>query len=706
MGRAARRKQLDTPPAAPAGAARRVPAAPRAGLPPRLRAWLGPLCIVAVGWALYANSFTVPFLFDDYFEIEANPTVQELQPLSSYLTRSRGLTALTFALNVRQGGASVWGFHLVNVVIHLVNALLVYALVLRTLTLPVFEGRYAPRARVLATLVALVFTAHPLQTMAASYIVQRAESLASFFYLVTLLCATAALSGGGAARRGGLALAALLAAVLGVVSKEIVATVPLAVALYWLCFLRGEGRIAWTRWALLLAPLALPVAFGLVLARDYLLPAAPESDPLAGPRSWLFIPTAGFQVEGIGSWQYLVTQFGVVVWYLRLFALPVGQVFDYGWPFAAGIWRADVLLPAALLLALLAVAVVAYRRYRLATFCLGWLFITLAPSSSIIPLRDAAFEHRMYLPIVGLAWLIIVGGHDLLGRLARRRGQSPAGWWRLAAGAAALWIALLGAATIARNAVLADPLALAEDNAAKAPNHWRPRYALGEALLANKRPDEAIAALEEAVRLNPDQGAARVTLGSLYIQRRRFDDGERVLEPALWMMEESIVAAAAQNLAVIHQARGELDRAEDLLLRAVELKPQWTSAQRQLAGVYARKEFWLPAARYYNDALRANPRLRDRFGAPAAIANYEAARQLSNEGRTEAALALLREALDYDPGLVRARRYYAYVLSRAGDFAAVLANLDQADRAQGADAWSGESRARAEQGLLLYPPPP
>ena len=702
MGRAARRKS-DLPPS-PAAPARRA-AAPSAGMPPWLGAALGPLLIVAVVWAVYANSFAIPFIFDDYFEIEANPTVQELQPIGSYLTRSRGLTALTFALNVRQSGADVWGFHFVNVAIHLANALLVYLLVLRTLRLPFFAGRYAPRARVLATLVALVFAVHPLQTMAASYIVQRAESLASFFYLVTLLCATSALAGGDLARRAGLVAVAGLAAVLGVVSKEIVATVPVAVALYWFCFLSGERRIPWTRWLLLLALLALPVGYGLLLARDYLMPAMQDADPLAGPRSWLFIPTAGFSVEGIGSWQYLITQFGVIVWYLRLFALPTGQVFDYGWPFADTIWRADVLLPAGLLLAVLGVAVATYRRYRLATFCLGWMFLTLAPSSSIIPLRDAAFEHRMYLPIIGLAWLVVCGGHDLLGWLARRQGRPAAGWWRIGAAVAGVWIALLGLTTIGRNAVLADPFALAEDNAAKAPGHWRAQYQLGEALLKRQRPDEAMTAFEEAIRLNPNQGSARVTLGSLYLQRRRYDDAERVLEPATFLMEESVVAAAAQNLAVVYQARGDLDRAEELLLRAIDLKPQWSSAQRQLAGVYHRKEFWLPAARYYNDAVKLNPKLRAQVGPQAAVANYEAARQLSNEGRTEAALTLLSQALEYDPGMTRARRYYAYVLSRAGDFPAAIAALDRADREQGADAWSSESRARAAQGLLFYPPP-
>ncbi|MFN8641591.1 MAG: hypothetical protein U0802_08040 [Candidatus Binatia bacterium] len=170
----------------------------------------------------------------------------------------------------------------------------------------------------------------------------------------------------------------------------------------------------------------------------------------------MFIPTAGFRVEGIGPWQYLITQFGVISWYLRLFLLPVGQVFDYGWPFAESFWRAEVLLPLAFLLAVVAAAVWAFPRYRLATFCIAWVFVTLAPTSSLLPLKDAAFEHRMYLPVIGLAWLLVVGGHDLLTALAPRTGRAPAALRRAGAMALGAWLALLGLATVHRNTVFAD----------------------------------------------------------------------------------------------------------------------------------------------------------------------------------------------------------------------------------------------------------
>lgn len=710
MGRAARRKQGEAPaatkPAAGAAPAPRRAAAPAAELPRWLPAVLGPACIVVLGWLLYANSFAIPFLFDDYFEIETNPTVKALQPLLSYLTRLRGLTALTFALNVRQGGYDVWGFHFVNVALHLANALLVYGLVLWTLRLPFFAGRYVPRARLLATLVALVFVAHPLQTMAASYLSQRAEVLGSFLYLTTLLCAVHGFTAHGP-RRAVLFGGALLAAVLGMVSKEIVATAPVAVALYWYCFLRGRGGApsSWWRRLLLVVLLALPVAFGLVLARAYLFPAATPG-PEAGPRAWLFIPTAGFRVEGIGPWQYLITQFGVITWYLRLFLVPAGQVFDYGWPFADGVWRADVLLPLVVLLAIVTAAVLAFRRYRLATFCIAWVFVTLAPTSSILPLKDAAFEHRMYLPVAGLAWLLVVGGADLLALLAARSGQAPRSLWRAGAIALGVWIALLGLATVQRNRVFADPALFVEDNAAKAPRHWRAQYQLGELRLKRGQQDGAIAAFEEAVRLNPDQGSARIALGGIYIKQKRYDDAERVLEPATHLMEESVVAAALQNIAIVYQARDDVPRATAALERTVQLKPQWTVAQRQLAALYARQNRFVLAAKLYDDVLRANPRLREQLAGPASVANFKGGVQLTGEDKRAEALKLLERALELDPTLWRARGYIAYVSVRDGKWPRAVAEVERISREQPNDPWVAETLPRVKDGLPIVPPPP
>ncbi len=109
---------------------------------PAVPPWLGLALIVAVAILLFANSFTIPFLFDDLFEITGNPTVTAIEPPLSYVSRLRGIPALSIALNCRWGGFDVWGDHAVNLAVHALNGLLVYALVLGTLRLLVFAGRY------------------------------------------------------------------------------------------------------------------------------------------------------------------------------------------------------------------------------------------------------------------------------------------------------------------------------------------------------------------------------------------------------------------------------------------------------------------------------------------------------------------------------------------------------------------------------------
>jgi tetratricopeptide (TPR) repeat protein len=311
----------------------------------------------------------------------------------------------------------------------------------------------------------------------------------------------------------------------------------------------------------------------------------------------------------------------------------------------------------------------------------------------------------MYLPIIGLAWLVVVGGADLLAALAARSGQAPRTLWRGAAVAAGVWIAALGVATMQRNEVFADGFRFAEDNARKAPQNWRAQYQLGEALRRRSQADDAIVAYEDAIRLNPNQGSARIALGSLYLQRRRYDDAERVLEPAAQQPEESVVAAAEQNLAVVYQTRGDLDRAEKALLRSLALKPQWTSAQRQLAGVYSRKELWLLAARSYADAMRTDPRLRSQLAGPASIASFKAGVQLADARRFPRALEFFNQALDYDPTLWRARGYIAYVAVVEGDWTRAAAELEYIQRRHPGDPWTEDALERVRNGLPIVPPP-
>jgi protein O-mannosyl-transferase len=662
--------------------------------------WLPPVLLVAAGALIYANSFAIPFLFDDHFEIVANPLVRQFQSPLSYLTESRGLSDLSFAINYALGGYQVWGYHLVNVAVHLCNAVLVYALALLTMRLPFFAARYRERERWLALLAAGIFLAHPLQTMAASYIVQRSESLATFFYLATVLLFVGANSAAGSGARTGLFGAAVVTGVLGVLSKQTAATLPATLFLYHFCFLRQTGQVRQRRWVLA-ALLVLPLAYALYLSRNVFWWSAPSGVPTA----WFFLPSAGFGMKGTTPAHYLFTQFGVIVWYLRLYLLPTRQCFDYGWPLVDSFWRLDVVLPLLLLLSLAFAALLAYRRYRLATFCLGWFFITLAPTSSILPLRDAAFEHRMYLPIVGLAILTVVGGYDAARALARRAGIDPGHAVAAAGVVAGLWLAFLGGLTVARNDVYADPLRLAADSSAKAPEHWRPRNELGTLLLERGRIAEAKKALEEAVRLGPDEGPPRVQLAQLYFREGRLTEAEKLLVPVIDSPEESVAAAAYRQLGYIYAAQKQFDFAATAFGESAHLKPQWVSTHLELAHIYTRKGYWGDASREYETALRLKPTLGPRVELAAAEVAHLAGVQLYERRLFKAAARSFQQAIEHRPDYAPSHHYLALAEAHRGDWQAAENEIAAAVRLAPDDALVRQNASAIAARQALTDPP-
>jgi len=686
MGKARRLKQ-DRRALEPAAVAQRAPAQPR--VPAARASWrspaplvsLGPpLLIILVGCAVYANSFAVPFIFDDQIEIINNPNIQQLHGPYFYLGQSRGVLLLSLAANYAWGGLQTRGFHLVNLLIHLTNGLLVYALVLVTLRLPFFGQRYARAARWLALVVSLVFITHPLETMAVTYVIQRAESIASMFYLAGLLLYVQGATATGTRRQwlayGGAAVAGLL----GVLTKEIVVTLPIMIMLYHVCFLAGrpvaQRRRIWPVYALLLAA----VGYTVFLSWRYLIPAPPPDPNRILPRNSFDILTAGFALEGVTAWQYLLTQFGVLLVYVRLFFLPTHLVFDHGWPFVDSPWRIDVIVPFVVLVALVAGAVAAFRRYRLATFCIGWFFILLAPSSSFIPLKDAYFEHRMYLAVAGLAWLVVVGSYDALGWAAARWGLQQAIVWRGAAVAAAVWIVALGALAIARNRIYADPLTLAADSAAKAPYHWRAKYDLGNELRKRNRTEEAIAAFKESIEDDPKQGPPRIHLGILYLQQGKLDEAESVLQPATGAPEVSVMAAAHRTLGFVYESQENWGQAARSFSIASALMPDWAMVRKHLARTYVKTRQWKDAITQYEEAMRLNADMAKSLRSEVAEPFMRLGMQAYLRAQAHEAVRLFQGAVRYRPNYGEAHHYLALTYAGLGESDQAIAEINIAAR--------------------------
>ncbi len=451
------------------------------------------LLVVAATTAAYLPALDGAFLLDD-LALLTDPLV--LRPLDqgagAWLAAPRPVTLLTFAANHAAVGLDPRGWHLTSLAVHLGAAALAFLLARATLAR---AGLARPAWPALAA--AALFALHPLQSEAVAYLAQRSEALASGLWLGALLLLLARDEAAGPRRHALLAGAALVH-LLALGSKPIAATLPAAWLLHAALLPRPEeaGDPWWRRVARRL-PAALPLLALSALA------AARGVASVAGSRH------AGYDLPGLPLGDWLATQLRVVPAYLGLLLWPVGQCGDWMVVPSRSFAEPAVLAGAALLAGLVAVALALGRAglrgggdgaaaRRVAAFGLLLFLLALAPSSSLVPLRDPMAEHRAYLALLGPALALAAGAAALVRRVAGARAPLAGG----ALVAAAL--AILAPLTAARAAAWTTPLAFWSDAARQAGGKGRVQLNLGYALYRAGRPAEALEAFRRAVPLLGD----------------------------------------------------------------------------------------------------------------------------------------------------------------------------------------------------------
>lgn len=507
---------------------------------------VGPLLILILGTLAYANSFGVPFVLDDAESITNNEVIRQLGNFapggSGYdFSPRRWFGYLSFAVNYHFGGLEVAGYHLFNLAIHLLTGLLVYALALLTFRTPQLKNSaLAPQAGTAAALAGLLFVVHPVQTQAVTYLVQRLTSLCTLLYLLAIVLYAwgrliadqrlqqagtgKSLAGESRWQASLLLLGSVVAAVLAMKTKEIAFTLPIAALLYEICFFRGEPK----RRLLMLLPLlcTLPIIPLLVFG---------TGDGISGED--LTAGSGGRVQSDLPRLHYLFTQFRVIVTYLRLLVLPVNQNLDYDYPVFSSFFAVPVLLSFLLLTALLLLALYLYGfkneesgkggESRLAAFGIFWFFLALSIESSIIPIIDVIFEHRLYLPSVGLALSA--------GVLVLQAGRKSSAYFQgnIPITVATVFILALTLATWQRNQVWQDPVTLWADVVSKSPDKVRALYNYGCYLPDAGRAEEAVQVLTRVVTLDPKHGDGWHNLGKSYLVLNRVGDALPALKEAV-----------------------------------------------------------------------------------------------------------------------------------------------------------------------------
>jgi len=636
--------------------------------------------VILVGAAalVYANALRGPFIYDDSMSIVSNEHVRTLALPDALFserenpTAGRPLLNLSFAINYAVGGLDPVGYRVINLALHAACGLLIFALASRTLA-----------SADIGFAVALLWIVHPLNSEVVDYVTQRSESLMALFYLLTLYASVRALD---PTRRGVWTVTAIVSCLAGMGCKESMATAPLVVLLYDRAFIFDSWRSAFRGRRWLYAGLA---ASWIVLAA--LL--------WSGPR----VHSAGFG-SGVSPWTYLLNQTVMIVRYLRLAVWPTSLVVNYGWP--QRLTLTDVLPDAAVVVALLVATLAVARRSPRLAFAGAWLFVILAPTSSIVPIAtEVGAERRMYLPLVAVVALATV----VASRVATRLRAPAAATIGLLCGVALA----LGAGTVQRNreyestarlaqtvderwptpvsdALVAYELgqqghreeALVRLRRSAAGGYSTAWFNLGGMLLTGGQLDEGIAALQRFLQEAPLEVAAvqtRVLLGRALLSKGDVSHAIAELEQARSMDPGNIDALSVLNDAQL--AARQFDQAAAGYQAYLAHRPTDLAATlnlgialaesgrvREAAAAFVRaRDLDSRDPRPYKDlaslALNANDVPNGvRFASQAvAVAPHDAqahdllARGLAANGELRRAVAELEQAIAIDPAFAQAR---------------------------------------------------
>jgi tetratricopeptide (TPR) repeat protein len=574
------------------------------------------LVLICAGALAYSNSLSGPFIIDDGVTIVDNPHIRQLWPLSRALVTDRESTVagrplvnLSFAINYAVGGLDVGGYHLVNLVLHVLCALLLFGVVRRTLVLPSLH--LADRSTPIALATALLWLVHPLNTEAVDYVTQRTELMMGVCYLLTLY---AAIRAHDSSRSSWWLVLAVVACGLGMACKESMVTAPVVVSLYDRIFHEGTRRSRWR--------------FHAALAATWLVLVALS---WSGPR----IHSAGLSA-GVGVWTYLLNQAVMIVRYLRLTLWPADLVLTYGYP--RPLTLGNVLPAAMLVVALLGVTVVLLRLAPRVGFLGAWFFVTLAPTSSIVPIAtEVGAERRMYLPLMALVLLGVLALDWLtrqLPALTARPRREPVVWLVIVATLATG----CGLATRSRNQEYRSGLTMARTVLERWPTGYAHLLLATEMITAGDH-QSALGQLRQAVA---DAPRAEYALGEELMQAGEWDAALDHLQAFVRKEPALLEVVSARNLiGRILLRRGDFDAAAEQFRLVLQMSPVFSEAHRHLADALVAAQLFPDAVSEYQAYLIDHPR------DAGALRNLGVAFQ--KIGRGAEAIVAFRQALSVDP---------------------------------------------------------
>jgi protein O-mannosyl-transferase len=527
---------------------------------------------------VYGNTILNSFHFDDIPSILEKPWIRGWDKIPQFIFSvfQRPLVILSFNLNYSISEFEVWSYHIINIFFHILASLLVLNFVQQIMFfLKDISSIKIPQPFSYSYLAALIFALHPLSTQSVTYISSRSSILATIFYLSGMILFFKGFRDRKFNRNTsriyfcGFAFFLLL----GGLTKEIIITLPAALFLFHFYFISRESPGKWIsnnlKWILLLLiPLLTGVGYKQFFGGGFLSASSAE----------------------LTSSTWLLTQISVVPFeYFRKFIFPFNLNLDINFPILSdwlnpknwlGIFSLILLIT---LWVRISISIKTKGPWetekRCAGFSLAWIFLTLLPTSSFIPLLDVVMEHRTYLPLVGFA-LFATCIFSWTYRTAANQTSTDFSISFVQAGVL-LVIILFSMIVIDRNKIWKDELTLWADARTKSPNLVRPYNNLGEAHDKLGNFDQAITEFKEALKINPNYFFGLNNLGNIYGKQGNYGEAIKYFQKALDQKPD--YSPAHYNIARAYHLVGKKQEATESYRKAIQFNPYFEQAFYNLA---------------------------------------------------------------------------------------------------------------------------
>src|SRR3989344_7947456 len=510
------------------------------------------LLIISITAAIYSNTLSAEFVFDDYKTVLNNQLIKNTANLQDLWKNNprRFVSYLSFAVNYQMGKQEVFWYHATNIAIHLLTGISFFIFLKLLIKTPLLEEKFTIYKK-LPFLGALIFLVHPVQTQAVTYITQRMASLAGLFYITALIFYLKAILVKqnissrekkfiGGAKFWIFVSFSLMFSFLAFLTKENAYTLPFAMLLIQYLFFTPSIKN--------LIKKALPAVPALLLALFIAIASYTQWIQL-GNLNWKTLFSAQSLYGSFGilngfSWSYLLTQFKVIIYYIKLLMLPISQNLDYDFPMSKSIFEPVTFASLIAILIIIFIGIRLHKKYRLISFGILFFFLALSIESSIFPLNDVIYEHRLYLPSTGAIIAVVCIFCELQHAISKNVRLSKirkASLLRISGTLIFSSILLLSIATINRNKTWATQISIWSDTITKSPNKARPYNGLGIALFGKGQYGLAAKSFQKAIEIKP-QSEEYTNLGKTLIKLGKHDEAAEKFEKAIELDPNNIDA--------------------------------------------------------------------------------------------------------------------------------------------------------------------